>query len=647
MTEDLKKTTTSIDNLNREITERKKVEEALRELEAKWRSLVENAPNIIMTVNRDGIILFINRNPPGISLEEPIGRNIYDFIQPEYHNVAMETIERVFQTEKAGAYESVISEPRGHIWYETQVRPVKCNGRVVAVTLIATDITQRKKTEEKIRRRAEEWTSTFDSITDLVSIQSRDFKFVMVNKAFADVFRLKPNELIGKFCYEVIHGTKESWSTCPHKQVLETGKPTVEEFFEPKLGIYLQVSTSPIFNDNGEITGTVHIAKDITAPKKIEEELQQSEQRFRAIFDNAADGILLADVENRRFYSGNKMICQMLGYTAEEIENLGVMDIHPKEDLPYVTEQFERQTRGEFTLAKDIPVKRKDGSIFYADINSFPITFGEKTYLMGIFRDISDHKKAKQTLEELNKDLESAIQELNRSNKELKDFAHVIAHDLKAPLRAIGTLADWISTDYSNKFDEHGKKQIKLLIDRVKRMSELIDGILRYSEIGRVTHKKEKVNLNTLITETIVQITPPENIEIIIENKLPFVICEKTHLMQIFQNLLSNAVKYMDKSQGRVRIGCVEEDDFWKFNVADNGPGIAEEYFEKIFQIFQTLSPRDGFESTGIGLAVAKKIVESYGGQIWVESKLGEGSTFFFTLPKQEGSRKAGPEMGG
>jgi signal transduction histidine kinase len=128
----------------------------------------------------------------------------------------------------------------------------------------------------------------------------------------------------------------------------------------------------------------------------------------------------------------------------------------------------------------------------------------------------------------------------------------------------------------------------------------------------------------------------PENITITLENELPTIQCEPTRITQVFQNLISNAVKYMDKSQGQIKVGCVEDNGFWKFSIADNGPGIEEKHFEKIFQLFQTLAPRDNVESTGVGLTVAKKIVELYGGRIWVESKVGEGSTFFFTLPKQE-----------
>ena len=248
-------------------------------------------------------------------------------------------------------------------------------------------------------------------------------------------------------------------------------------------------------------------------------------------------------------------------------------------------------------------------------------------------REITERKKAEDTLEVLNEDLETTVQELSRSNRELQDFAHITAHDLKAPLRAIGSLTAWISTSYTDKFDEEGKEQLRLLVGRAERMSELIDGILKYSEVARTKRKIEEVNLNILVTEVIRVIDLPENIEISLNAELPIVKYEEIRIMQVFQNLLTNAIKYMDKSKGQITIDCVEDSGFWKFSIADNGPGIKEKYFEKIFKIFQTLAPRDEVESTGIGLPLVKKIIENYGGKIWVESEFGIGSTFFFTLP--------------
>jgi len=233
-------------------------------------------------------------------------------------------------------------------------------------------------------------------------------------------------------------------------------------------------------------------------------------------------------------------------------------------------------------------------------------------------------------------ELEDAYRKLEDANQELKDFAHIVSHDLKAPLRGIRTVCDWILTDSADKLGEDGKEQMQLLVTRVERMHNLIGGVLQYSQVGCLEEKKDRVDLNEIISEVIDMIGFPENIKLSIEEELPVIECGQIKIMQVFGNLLGNAVKHMDKPQGEVKVGCVEEDGFWKFSVDDNGPGIEEEHFERIFRMFQTLKPRDQFESTGIGLTVVKKIVESYSGRVWVESKLGEGSVFYFTLPKQE-----------
>jgi signal transduction histidine kinase len=244
-------------------------------------------------------------------------------------------------------------------------------------------------------------------------------------------------------------------------------------------------------------------------------------------------------------------------------------------------------------------------------------------------QEITEREQAEQRQAEL-------IEKVANINKELKDFASIVSHDLKAPLRGIKSLATWILDDCSDKLGEQGNEQMNLMLGRVERMYNLIDGVLQYSRAGRTEEKIVQMNLDDFIPEAIDMLVPPENISITIENTMPVIECAETHVMQLFQNLLSNAIKYMDKPQGRIKVGCVEEDGFWKFSIADNGPGIEEKHFEKIFKMFQALSVSEDFEGTGVGLTIAKKIAELYGGSIWVESKIGKGSTFFFTLPKQE-----------
>jgi signal transduction histidine kinase len=234
------------------------------------------------------------------------------------------------------------------------------------------------------------------------------------------------------------------------------------------------------------------------------------------------------------------------------------------------------------------------------------------------------------------RELEKAMKKIESINAELKDFAYIISHDLKAPLRAINSLAGWLVKDYEDKFDEDGKAQLNLLQSRVKRMDALIDGVLEYSRIGRLSEEHSLLNLQDELPKIIDLLSPPSNFKIELSSHLPTIKLEKTRVKQVFQNLISNAIKYIDKPEGKIIINCEDAGEFWKFSVCDNGPGINKKDFETIFKIFRMLQTRDQNDSTGIGLTVVKKIVEMYGGTVWVESEIGIGTTFYFTLPKMK-----------
>jgi PAS domain S-box-containing protein len=260
---------------------------------------------------------------------------------------------------------------------------------------------------------------------------------------------------------------------------------------------------------------------------------------------------------------------------------------------------------GRWSLTTKMPLRDEHGAL----IGTF-----------GISRDITALKQTQTTLEAL--------------NKELQDFAYIVSHDLKAPLRGIAHLAQWLVEDYSDQFDAEGKQMIALLVGRVNRMENLIEGILQYSRIGRINMEEEPVALRQLLPSVIDSLSIPGHIQVSVTGEFPVVRYNLTRMTQVFQNLIGNAVKFLDKPQGSITISCQDHGSAWLFRVTDNGPGIAAQYHERIFKIFQTLTARDQFESTGIGLTLVKKIVEWYGGKIWVESTLGEGSTFLFTLPK-------------
>lgn len=241
--------------------------------------------------------------------------------------------------------------------------------------------------------------------------------------------------------------------------------------------------------------------------------------------------------------------------------------------------------------------------------------------------------EARRDLAEMKRD--QLVQELADVNHELNDFATIVSHELKAPLRAIGSLAGWLVADYADKFDEQGKERANLLISRVRLLHGLVCRILEYSRAGLAREERSQVDFNHLVSKTIEMLSPPKNITIRVADKLPTLLCQKARFEEVFHNLLDNAIKFMDKPAGEIRVGCVAEGEYWKFSVADNGPGIEEKYFEKIFKLFETLNARGTSESTGFGLALVKKIVEMYGGRIWVEATLGQGSVFYFTVKRE------------
>lgn len=306
-------------------------------------------------------------------------------------------------------------------------------------------------------------------------------------------------------------------------------------------------------------------------------------------------------------------------------------------DIKLVGESDGIEVARQISIHWQIPViyltAHTDGKTFSRAKETEPFGYAIKpvdyTELKATIEIVLHKAETESKLRRLNKDFEQA-------NQELKCFAHTVSHDLKSPLRGIKRLAEWISTNHANKLDKNDREQLNLLMNRVDRMYNLIEGVLEYSSVGYAEEEQVQVNLNKLVHDVIDMISPPENITITVEKELPTIESGQTRIMQVFENLLSNAVKYMDKPAGKIEIACVEEKDFWKFSVADNGPGIEEKYFEKIFQIFQVLSTNEESRSSGIGLSTVKKIAEMYGGKIWVESKPGQGSTFFFTLPKQK-----------
>ncbi|GGK65330.1 CHASE3 domain-containing protein [Rufibacter glacialis] len=261
------------------------------------------------------------------------------------------------------------------------------------------------------------------------------------------------------------------------------------------------------------------------------------------------------------------------------------------------------------------------------------ISYGE--YKIQIEDDANDElTRLSESLNRMSSTIDKTFTELDSKNKELDQFAYVVSHDLKAPLRGIENASRWVEEDMGKELPSHIQEYLMMMRVRVHRMENLINGILALARIGRSHLKEEMVDVQALLHEVIDMINPPAGFEIHLPERLPHVEAAKVELQQVFSNLLSNAIKYHHATTGNVVISYAEHEDMHEFSVADDGPGIEEEYHDRIFVLFQTLQERDAVESTGVGLAIVKKIISRNGGTIKVTSTVGKGSAFTFTWPK-------------
>ncbi len=278
---------------------------------------------------------------------------------------------------------------------------------------------------------------------------------------------------------------------------------------------------------------------------------------------------------------------------------------------------------------EEVKLVQKDGAAGDLEVYAFPMLddSGKPTGVVEYIRDVTQRKEAERKQASL-------LEQVMKTNEELTRFAYVMTHDLKTPLRGISTLTTWLKNDNSIELSEDACKKIEQLESRTQRMHNLIDGLLAYTRLIASSGKIETINLNELLQDVITLIDIPDNIKINIKRELPVIKCEKNRINQIFHHLIKNALKFMDKADGRIEINFTERPKYWEFSISDNGPGIEKKYHDKIFQMFQTLERWEIAGSAGIGLPVVKKAVETHGGQIWIESNVGNGSVFYFTIPK-------------
>ena len=647
------------DRLEREVAERRSAEEALRESETRFRALVESSSDWIWEVDAEGFCTYASPKVEDILGYKPeviVGRQPFDVMPPE----EAKRVGELFRAHAAGGQPFVRMENTAcHrdgrlVVLETNGVPIRDEaGRLRGYRGVNRDITDRKQAEQALRESEAKYRSVVETSPDSIVVVDLDGRVLFANQAFARFHGLdNPEAWRGRPAMELIVPEHQARLRELHARTIEHGETHgMEITMLRKDGTHFptEVRSMAIRTEEGEPRMLLAVARDITERKQAEEELHRTRALLEAAIEASPAGVLIADAPDVRIRVANAAALGIRGKPAGELTNIPY-EMHPEhwqcfypdgrpvpgDELPLSRAVL----RGEVTQNVEVIIRRHDGEERWVLGNAAPVRDAEGRITAGVvvFPDITERKQAEQEIRRLNAELEQRVLErtaqLDAANQSLADFAYVVSHDLKAPLRGVAQIAQWLAEDYAEALGPEGREKTDLMVSRVQRMYALIDGVLAYSRIGRLEGRAESVDVEQVVRETIDLLAPPAQITISIVDALPTIIADRTRVQQVFQNLLSNAVNFMEGPRGAVRVGCTARGEAWEFFVQDDGPGIDPAYHEKVFGIFQTLGRRGRAESTGVGLALVKRIVESYGGEITLESAAGAGCTVRFTLPR-------------
>lgn len=502
------------------------------------------------------------------------------------------------------------------------------------------DITDGNLAEEKFRLAVE-------ACPNGMAMIDQDGVIVMVNAEIEQQFGFPRDDLIGQSVEMLIPlrlrsqyaRKREAFYRQPKTRRIEAG-PDLFGLRKDGSEFPLEVGLTPIRINHGLLVLAVVV--DVSERRAAEAHLAQMESRYRGLLEAAPDAMVVVN-QAGEIVLLNLQAEKRFGYRRDELVGQKMMNIIPHgfaerliaDDLRSVEDALAQQIGSGIELI----ARRKDGTEFPIEIMLSPLESTEGVLVTAAIRDITARKRA-----ELH--LLQKMDELCRSNEELGQFAYIASHDLQEPLRMVSSYTQLLSKKYKGKLDADADEYIAFAVDGATRMQRLIQDLLTFSRVGskgtapchtssEAALQQALANLGGAIEESGAQVT---------SDALPVVMADRAQLTQLFQNLVGNAIKYQNLGSPRIHVSAaMNEEGKWTFSVQDNGIGIAPQYFEKIFGMFQRLHKREEFAGTGIGLAICKKIVERHGGSITVESKPGQGSVFRFTLTengKNHGSHR-------
>lgn len=373
------------------------------------------------------------------------------------------------------------------------------------------------------------------------------------------------------------------------------------------------------------------LEKQIEAEVAIEKELRATRDRLEFAIGGTSDGLWEWNVQTGEVWCTPRY-AMLLGYSPDDFPQRVEMftEFQHPDDVDSVWDAMQRHLHQKTPLDIEFRMRLRDGRYRWFRSRGAAVwdEDGTPLRLAGSIQDISARKRDEKRIQSSMKDLEAA-------NAELEQFAYVAAHDLRAPLRGITQLAHWIEEEDGERLSDESKENLGDMFSRIERMQTLLDDLLVYSRVGQRQAPIERTNVGEVLRNVAAILEFPEEFELVIEEPMPEFETTRIPLQHVLLNLIDNALKHHDKSNGTIGVRCEEEDLFYVFHVSDDGPGIAPEYHERIFKMFQTLQSRDTVEGSGMGLAVIRKTVRQIGGDVQVHSAPGEGTTFSIYWPKQ------------
>jgi len=611
-----------------------KVKELLEEKSSELQGIFENIVDAYVVMDINGKVIKFNDAASelfgyDINKEE---LNVTSLIFKEDYEYAIQSFQTLISKGYFKDYEArVYTKHKGIRWVHINASLVKDkNEKPIAAQGIVRDITSQKDFAEQLIKSENRLSSLIANLDSAVLLEDEERKIILTNQKFCDLFSIPvgPELMKGQDCSNAAEQSKvlfqnEEEFVSRIDDILKNKELVLGDEVIMKNGTILERDFIPILQSD-QYRGHLWTYKDVTLRRSYRKSLEAQRHKYRSIITNMNLGLVEVD-NNDHILMMNKSLEEMSGFNESEVLGKKAVDVF-QANKNILNFENEKRLKGH-TSSYEIQVKHKSGEDRYWLVSGGPNynLKGEVIGTIGIHLDITD-------LKALEKERERLLSKLEKSNDELQEYAHIVSHDLKSPLRSIDALVSWLEEDNKEKLDEQSLQNINLIKSTLEKMEDLISDILEYSSLTGNEKDMKPVDIQQMTDELLEMLFIPDHISLKIHKPMPTIRGDEVKLKQMFQNLISNAVKYNDKEKGLIEIEATDEGAFYEFSISDNGIGIDPKDQDKVFKVFHAVNKSK--DSTGIGLSIVKKIINLHGGDIWLESELAKGTTFYFTLKK-------------